>query len=80
MKLSAGSMPGVLYLEPGVQSSDVNVHKINSFLDPNFQFVSISKQNETFYASFTAIERKIKTLSIKNSKKLTKYTNCFDTK
>jgi hypothetical protein len=30
---------------PGSTSSDVNVHKTNSFFMPNFQFVSISKQN-----------------------------------
>jgi hypothetical protein len=48
------------------------VHKTNSFLDPNFQFVSISKQNETFYASFGVIERKIKTVLIKNCEKITK--------
>jgi hypothetical protein len=29
-------------------SSDVNVHKTNLFLRPNFQFVLISKQNKTF--------------------------------
>jgi hypothetical protein len=55
-----------------IKSSDVNVHKTNLFLNPNFQFVSISKQNETFYASFGVIERKIKTVSINNSKKITK--------
>jgi hypothetical protein len=49
--------------------SDVNVHKTNLFLDPNFQLVLITKRNETFYASFTVIKSKIQTVSIKNSKK-----------
>jgi hypothetical protein len=31
-------------------TSDVNVHKTNSFLRPYFQCVSISKQNERFYS------------------------------
>jgi hypothetical protein len=30
---------------PGIGASDVNVHKTNSFLRPNFQLVSISKRN-----------------------------------
>jgi hypothetical protein len=53
-------------------SSDVNVHKTNSFLRANIQFVSISKRNEMFYAYFTVIEMRIKTVSFKNGQKLTK--------
>jgi hypothetical protein len=52
--------------------SDVNVQKPNSFLATYYQLVSISKRNETFYASFTVIQRKIKTVLIKNSKKIMK--------
>jgi hypothetical protein len=48
------------------------MHKTNSFLRHNFQFVSISKQNVWFYSYVTVIERKIKTVSIKNIKKKTK--------
>jgi hypothetical protein len=63
--------PKKIFIE-NQHSSDVNVHKINLFLRPNFQFVSISKQNETFYAYFTVIERKIKSASFKYRKKKTK--------
>jgi hypothetical protein len=48
--------------------SDVNVHKTNSFLRLNFQFVSISKRNVLFYPYITVIEMKIKTNSFKNQK------------
>jgi peroxiredoxin family protein len=41
--------------------SDVNVHKTNSFLRPNFQFILISKRNVLFYPYITMIEKKIKT-------------------
>jgi hypothetical protein len=52
--------------------SDVNVHKTNLFLRPNFYFVSISKLNVLFYPYITVIEMKIKTNSFKNHKKITK--------
>jgi hypothetical protein len=52
-----------------VRTSDVQVYKINSFLRPNFQFVSISKRNFLFYPYMTVIEMKIKTNSFKNLKK-----------
>jgi hypothetical protein len=47
-------------------SSDVNVHKTNSFLKLYFQFVSISKRNVLFYPYITMIEMKIKNNSFKN--------------
>jgi hypothetical protein len=53
-------------------NSDVNVHKTNLFFRANFQFISISNRNEMFYAYFIVIEMKIKTVSFKNGKKITK--------
>jgi hypothetical protein len=44
-----------------LQISDINVHETNSFFRPNFQFVSISKQNVLFYPYINMIEMKIKT-------------------
>jgi hypothetical protein len=55
-----------------LRPSDVIVHKTNLFLGPNFQFISISTRNVLFYSYFTVIKRKIKTVSIKNSKKIMK--------
>jgi hypothetical protein len=49
-----------------IRDRDVNVHKTNSFLKLNFQFVSISKRNLLFYPYITMIETKIKTNSFKN--------------
>jgi hypothetical protein len=55
-----------------VRCSDVNVNKTNSFLKPNFQFVSMSKRNVLFYPYITVIEMKIKTNSFKNHEDITK--------
>jgi hypothetical protein len=46
-------------------SRDVNVHKINSFLRPDFQFVSISKRNVIIYSWLVVNERRIKHISCK---------------
>jgi hypothetical protein len=54
------------YNSDPVAASDVNMHKTNSFLKLNFQFVSISKRNELFYPYITMIETNIKTNSFKN--------------
>jgi predicted DNA-binding transcriptional regulator len=45
--------------------SDVNVHKTNSFLRLNFQFVLISKRNVIIYSWLVENERKIKHFSFK---------------
>jgi hypothetical protein len=37
-------------------TKDVNVHKTNSFFRLNFQFVSISKRNVSFYSGIAVIE------------------------
>jgi hypothetical protein len=47
-------------------TSDVNVHKTNSFLKLNFQFVPKLKRNVLFYPYITVIKTKIKTNSFKN--------------
>jgi hypothetical protein len=53
-------------------SSDVNVHKTNSFFGPNFQFVSITKRYDLFYSFLAVIESKIRSISFNISKKITK--------
>jgi hypothetical protein len=58
--------------EKCVRFSYVNVHKPNLLLRPNFQFVSIWKQNVLVYPYITVIKMKIKTNSFKNHKKITK--------
>jgi hypothetical protein len=55
-----------------VTSSDVNVHKTNSFFRLNFQFVSISKRNVLFYSGIAVIERKLKAISFTKRVKITK--------
>jgi hypothetical protein len=68
--------------------SDVNVHKTNSFFKANFQFVSISKRNVVFYSYINLSESKIRPISFKNFKEISKpkrnefssqskKTNCF---
>jgi hypothetical protein len=47
-------------------TSYVNVHETNLFFGPNFQFVSISKENVLFYSYITMIKMKIKTNTFKN--------------
>jgi hypothetical protein len=47
------------------RTSDVNVHKTNSFLRPNFQFVSISKLNVIIYSWLVKNEREIKHILFK---------------
>jgi hypothetical protein len=53
-------------------SSDVNVHKTNSFFKANFQFVSISKRNVVFYSYIALGESKIRPILFKNFKEISK--------
>jgi hypothetical protein len=56
----------------GVVNSDVNVHETNSLFKANFQFVSISKRNVVFYSHISLRESKIRPISFKNFKEISK--------
>jgi hypothetical protein len=48
------------------------MHKTNSFFRLNFQFVSISKRNVSFYSGIAVIESQLKAISYTKSERKTK--------